>query len=159
MSWLVPDDVDDCMTSSPFLFLALATLGPGLSTETAVREYVQELGLRSVVQELSRAVSAAGVRARDSGLLRSEFDDNLKVFAPEEIWLFNLAFDVIAMLGCIDGLSDRSLAQFKSNLRSLDDEATSHTWKKQLKKAGDGPGQFRELRARIPHHTPHPSRY
>src|ERR1700683_376786 len=136
MTSLVPGDVDDCSTSSPFLFLLLATLGPGLSTEPAVVGYVQQLGLLGEIQELSRAVSAGGVRVRDYGLIRNDFDDNLHPFTPEEIWAFDLAIDLVAMLGCIDGLSDRSLAQFKSNVRTLDDEVVSHTWKKQLKKAG-----------------------
>jgi hypothetical protein len=157
MSWLVPDDVDDCSTSSPFLYLTLATLGPGLSTEPAVRQYVEAMGLRSDLQKLAQAVSAGGVRVRDYGLIRNDFDDNLHPFTPEEIWVFDLAIDVIAMLGCADGLPDRSLALFKSNLRNLDEEVTSRTWKHQLKKAGNGPAQFHELRAKIPRHTPHPS--
>lgn len=147
------------MTSSPFLFLTMSCLGSGLSSEEAVRSYVSSVGLQAPIQELSAAVSAAGVRARDSGRLRSEFDDNLHVYSPEEIWIFDLAIDVIAMLGCVQGLSDRSLAQFKSDLRSLDDEVSSHTWKRALKKAGDGPVQFRELRTRIPRHAPHPSKW
>jgi hypothetical protein len=102
------------MTSSPFLSLIMSTLGPGLSTEPAVREYVDAYPeFHQKIRELSQAVSAAGVRVRDFGLLRSEFDGNLRVFAPEEIWMFDLAVDVIAMLGCVQGLSNASLAQFR----------------------------------------------
>ena len=38
------------------------------------------------------------------------------------------------------------------HLRSLDQTARSHTWKKDLKKAGTGPEEFRELRAKAPRH-------
>lgn len=159
MTSLVPGDVDDCSTSSPFLYLLLASLGPGLSTEPAVIQCVQQLGLLGEIQELSRAVSAGGVRVRDYGLIRNDFDDNLHPFTPEEIWVFDLAIDLVAMLGCVDGLPDRSLALFKNNVRTLDDEVTSHTWKKHLKKAGAGPERFRDLRARVPRHAPHAARW
>jgi hypothetical protein len=45
-----------------------------------------------------------------------------------------------------------------SNLGSLDREASSHRWKKDLKIADPGPEAFRELRARIPRHTLKPER-
>jgi hypothetical protein len=38
------------------------------------------------------------VRVRDARLLKDSFDDNLKVYEPAEIWLADLAIDVIAML-------------------------------------------------------------
>ncbi len=157
---LVPAGVDDCNTSAPFLYLMMTTFAPGLSGEKAVLSYVhQDPEFHRQIQQLTTAVSAAGVRVRDSGLLKSDFDENLKVYSPEEIWIFDLAVDVIAMLGCVDGLSDSSLARFKSNLRSLDAEVTAHAWKHGLKKAGTGPAQFQQLRARVPHHRPNPARY
>jgi hypothetical protein len=157
---LVPDDVDDCMTSSPFLFLIMSTLGPGLSTEPAVLAYVNAYPeFHQKIRELSAAVSAAGVRVRDFGLLRSQFDGNLRVFAPEEIWMFDLAVDVIAMLGCVQGLSNASLAQFRDNMRTLDEDVASHAWRKSLSQAGNGLPQFHDLRASVPRHAPNPQRY
>ncbi len=156
---LVPDDVDDCATSSPFLYLTLSVLGPGLSLEPAVQEYARRRpGLVQQIKAVSAAVSAAGVRVRDAGLLRDSFDENLKVYTPEEIWTFDLAIDVIAMLGTLDGLSSRARAMVIEGLRSLDDSGASHTWKKELKRAGEGPEAFRELRADVPRHTPSPRR-
>jgi hypothetical protein len=148
---LVPGDVDDCGTSAPFIFLALSVLGPGLSTEPVVREYLRgNPGLVRDIRALSAAVSAAGVRVRDAGLLKDSFDENLAVYTPAEIWAFDLAFDVIAMLGALDDLPGKARAMVTEDLRSLDQTAHSHTWKKDLKKAGPGPEEFWELRAMTP---------
>jgi hypothetical protein len=148
---LVPEDADDCMSSAPFLFLALSTLGPLLSTEPVVQQYLRgEPRLREQIRALSTAVSAAGVRVRDAGLLKDDFDDNLAVYTPEEIWTFDLAFDVIALIGALDGLPGRARAKAASDLRTLDGDTRGHAWKHAMKKAGDGPATFRELRARVP---------
>jgi hypothetical protein len=156
---LVPAGTDDCSTSSPFLYLTLASLGPGLSLEPAVREFAQrEPELHQQIRALSTAVSAAGVRVRDSGLLRDDFDDRLRPFTPEEIWLFDLAVDVIAMLGSLEDLPPKARAQVTNNLRSLDQSVHSHGWRKGVRQAGEGPAAFRALRARVTHHQPHPAR-
>jgi hypothetical protein len=65
------------------------------------------------------------------------------------------AFDVIAMLGTLDVVQGETRALVISNMKSLDEQATSHTWKKELGKAGNGPAQFQELRAFVPRHSPH----
>jgi hypothetical protein len=49
-------------------------------------------------------------------------------------------------------------AQLASDLRSLDQSVHSHAWHKGLRHAGDGPAEFRALRALVPHHTPRPAR-
>jgi hypothetical protein len=56
------------------------------------------------------------------------------------------------MLGGLDGLPGKAVAMVTEDLRSLDQTARSHTWRKDLKKAGAGPEEFRELRARTPRH-------
>jgi hypothetical protein len=149
---LVPEDADDCMSSAPFLFLTLSTLGPLLSTEPVVRQYMgREPRLLQQIRALSTAVSAAGVRVRDAGLLKDDFDDNLAVYTPEEIWTFDLAFDVIALVGALDGLPGGVRAKAASDVRTLDRDTRGHAWKHALKKAGEGPVAFSELRARVPH--------
>lgn len=149
---LVPEDADDCMSSAPFLFLALSTLGPLLSTEPVVREYMRgQPRLLPQIRALSTAVSAAGVRVRDAGLLKDDFDDNLAVYTPEEIWTFDLAFDVIALIGALDGLPGRARAKAASDLRTLDQDTRGHAWRHAMKKAGEGPVAFAELRATVPH--------
>jgi hypothetical protein len=148
---LVPDGLDDCFTSAPFLYLALSTFGM-LSSEPAVQQYMRGVPqLLQQIRALSTAVSTAGVRVRDAGLLRDDYDQRLTVYTPEEIWTFDLGFDVIAMIGALDGLPGKTRAQLVSNMRLLDDNAHSHTWKHDLKKAGDGPAAFQELRAKVPH--------
>jgi hypothetical protein len=153
---LVPEDADDCWTSAPFLALAISTLTM-LSTQPAVAQYLDgEPRLVQQVRGLSTAVSAAGVRVRDAGLLKDSFDGNLAVYTPGEIATFDLAFDVIAMIGALDGLSGQTRAMVASNLQSLDWYAQHHAWKKGLKKAGDAghsqlPAALHELRAQVPH--------
>jgi hypothetical protein len=149
---LVPDDVDDCMTSAPFLFLALSTLGSLLGTEPVVRQYMRgQPQLLQQIRALTTAVSNAGVRVRDAGLLKDDFDDNLAVYTHQEIWTFNLAFDVIAVIGALDGLPGQARAKAASDLRSLDEGTRSHAWKHAIKKANEGPVPFPELRAQVPH--------
>ena len=150
---LLPRDLDDCMTSAPFLALILSTFYL-LGLQDAVRQFTaRNRALHQQIRALTVATSAAGVRVRDAGLLKDDFDNNLGVYTPDEIWTFNLAIDVIARLGALEGLPPSTHAQIASDLKSLYDSAGSHTWKKELKKAGDGVPQFRELRAAIPPHS------
>jgi hypothetical protein len=148
------------MTSSPFIGLIMSSLGPGLSTEPAVLAYSHAFPeFHQKVRELSVAISAVGVRVRDSGQLRGEFDGNLHIFSPEEFWLFDLAVDVIAMLGSVQGLPNSELARFRGNVRTLDEDVSSRVWRNGLRAAGEGPPYFRELRAHVPRHIVNPSRY
>lgn len=62
------------------------------------------------------ATSVAGVRVRDGGLIKDDFDNNLKVHTPNEIWTFNLAVDVVARLGGLEGLPPPTHAPFMSHL-------------------------------------------
>jgi hypothetical protein len=156
---LVPSGVDDCSTSAPFLYLTIGTFDAVLSREPVVQEYIgKQPGMHEKIRELTTAVGEAGVRVRDAGLLKDDFDDNLRVYTPDEIWTFDLAIDMIAMFGSLDGLPGDSRARLASNLRSLDQSVIEHHWKKELKKAGDGPARFRDLRASVPRHHPHPGR-
>jgi hypothetical protein len=146
---LVPDDVDH-ESVAPFIYLTLVTLG-SLTRERAVVAYLgAEPGLRQKIRQVSAAVGAAGVRVRDAGLLKGSFDENLRVYTPEEIWTFDLAIDVIALLGTLDGLPGGTRASIADTLRLLSQSTHTHTWKKDLKNAGQGPEAFRELRAQVP---------
>jgi hypothetical protein len=149
-SSLVPDDVDD-QSVAPFIYLTLVTLRARLTRERAVVAYLSaEPGLRQKIRQVAAAVGAAGVRVRDAGLLKDSFDENLRVYTPEEIWTFDLAIDVIALLGTLDGLPGGTRASIADTLRLLSQSTHSHTWKKDLKNAGQGPAAFRELRAQVP---------
>ncbi len=143
---------------APFIYLALSTLGL-LSGDSVVQQYASaQPEAQHAIGELCRAVAAAGTRVRDTGQMRDSFDENLRYYTAEEIWLFDLAIDVIAMLGTLGGLPPGTRARVIDDLKLLDNNVHSHHWKKEVRQAGDGPAQFRELRAHVPHHQPHPSR-
>jgi len=154
---LVPDGVDDCFLSSSFLYLALGSLAV-MGLDPVAQEYTRREGIHQMIRALSTAASQAGVRVRDSGLLRNHSGDDLGAYTPEEIWTFDLAIDVIAMLGSLDGVSASTRANAASDLSSLDESVHSHRWQKELKKAGQGSPAFQELRAKVPRHKPHPER-
>jgi hypothetical protein len=123
-----------------------------------VRAYTSERpGLLKQIRALSVAVSEAGVHARDAGMLKSDIDNRLSLYTPEQIWTFDLAADVIAVLSVLDALPASVRTTAKGRLRSLDQEVHSHTWKKEVKKAGEGPERFRDLRAAVPQHKPNPA--
>jgi hypothetical protein len=155
---LVPGDVDNSFTLPTFVKLMLTMLSPVLSREPVVQEYIaRDPALLQQIRALSTAVSAAGVRVRDAGVLKDD-SVNLKVYTPGEIWLFDLAVDVIAMLGGLPGLPSAKRALISSDVSSLDYWVNGHTWKKELKRAGEGPPEFQELRARVPHHPVRPAK-
>ena len=155
---LVPPEVDDGSSCSPFIYLILSVLGPMLSSEPAVQAYVgARPGLLKQIRALSAAVSEAGARARDAGALKSDIDNRLGLYTAEQIWIFDLAADVIAVLSVLDAMPASVRATVAGQLRSLDQEVHSHTWKKEVKKAGEGPEAFRDLRAMVPHHKPNPA--
>jgi hypothetical protein len=154
---LVPSGLDDAVVA-PFIYLTLSTLGL-LSSDSVVQQYAAaQPEAQHAIRELSRAVAAAGTRVRDTGQMRDSFDENLRYYTAEEIWLFDLAIDVIAMLGTLGGQPPGTRARIIDDLKLLDNNVHSHHWKKEVRQAGDGPAQFRELRAHVPHHQPHPSR-
>ena len=150
-------------TDVPFIHLILVVLGYGpsygLSAEPAVREFVDaEPGLLADIRSLGAAVGAASQRVREAGLLKNGFDDHLTYYDPAEIWCFDLAIDVIAMLAGLTGLTGTGRADTTQALRNLDATAQGHTWRKGLKHAGDGPAALGALRERVPRHTPDPAR-
>jgi hypothetical protein len=156
-SELVPSGLDYEVVA-PFIYLTLTTLGL-LSSDSVVQQYASaQPEAVHAIRELSRAVAAAGTRVRDTGQMRDSFDQNLRYYMAEEIWLFDLAIDVVAMLGSLGGLPPGTRARIIDDLRLLDDNVHSHHWKKEVRQAGDGPSQFRELRAHVPHHQPRPGR-
>ncbi len=152
---LVPSGTD-YEALAPFLYLTMTTLDL-LGSDPVVRQYISaEPEAHRAIRELSAAVAAAGVRVRDTTKRHDFFDEHIREFTPEEIWIFDLAIDVVAMLGTLGGLNPATRAQILGDLRSLDYHPHSHHWKKEVRRAGDGPEAFRDLRAHVPHHKPHP---
>jgi hypothetical protein len=79
-----------------------------LSSHGAVQEYTrQQPGLHRQIRELSTAVKQTGVRVLGAGLLKKWDDFDLKVYTPDEIWMFDLAYDVVAMLDGADTPPER----------------------------------------------------
>jgi hypothetical protein len=93
------------------------------------------------------------VRVRDARLLKDSFDDNLKVYEPAEIWLADLAIDVIAMLGALPGLPGQTRALAVEDLRCLDRSVQATCGRRGLKQAGEGQEAFRRLGGGIPRHV------
>ena len=151
---LVPDRLD-YYDVAPFVELTISTLKL-LSSEDSVQQYLSvEPGASRTIPMLAAAVAGAGARVRDSGQMHDFLDSRLKLFTAEEIWMFNLAIDVVAMLATAGGLRPDTRALVISDLRSLTEETNSHHWKSQVHKAGDGPAAYRALRAHVPPHSKH----
>ena len=154
---LVPRGLDFEVVA-PFIYLTLMTLTL-LAGDSVVQQYASaQPEAKHAIRELSRAVAAAGTRVRDTGQMRDSFDQNLRYYTTEEIWLFDLAIDVIAMLGSLGGLPPGTRARIIDDLKLLDNNVSTHHWKKEVRQAGSGPAAFSELRAHVPHHQPHPGR-
>jgi hypothetical protein len=151
---LEPDSVyRDDNSFPPGIALILSTLR-NLGKDVAVQNYLDGVpGLRHAIRTLSIALGAAGARIRDPGLMRDDFDDNPAYYAPDEIWACDLALDVIAALGSIEGVAGGWHAEARSTVRTFDVEQPGdqrRAWQKGLKAAGAGPEAFRQMRAQIP---------
>ena len=116
MTGLVPEGLDDAAVAR-FIYLTVATLGL-LSIDPVIQQYVASApDAHRAIRELSGAVAAAGVRVRDSGRRqRDEFEEHVRLFTADEIWLVNLAVDVIAMLTGLGSLRPDIHAQAVSDL-------------------------------------------
>ena len=148
---LVPEGTDDCFMAAAFLFLALSTFSLA-GQQPPVKECMRrEPRLLQQVRALTAALSAAGVRVRDAGLVKDGFDGNLAVFAPDEIWTFDLAIDVLAQFAALDGLTGEMRASIAQSVQQLDRDSRQKIWQKGMKKAGGGPVAWHELRARTRH--------
>jgi hypothetical protein len=77
-----------------------------------------------------------------------------KHFTDEEIWLLNLAVDVVAMLGTLAGVASSIRKAIITDLGSLDEHVVTDHWKQAVRKADPGPPEFHDLRALVPHHKP-----
>jgi hypothetical protein len=152
---LVPDDLRYSAVA-PFIDLMLAVLG-GLGREPVVQQYTEaDPDALRALRALSTSVAQAGIRVRDTAKHHDMFAEHMELFTAEEFWVFDLAVDVIAMFTNGGGLTPDRHASLIDELRLLDRDVRRHHWRKQVRKAGDGPAEFRELRAHIPRHEPHP---
>ena len=129
-----------------------------LETEPSVRQYLaSQPQAHSAILELSSAVAQAGSRVHALTPGSKAIEDHLRLFTAEEIWVVDLAVDVAAMLAGSGGIDPVVHETVIWKLRDLDDHVHSHHWHREVRKAGAGPAEFRDLRAHVPHHRPHPA--
>ena len=102
------------------------------------------------IRALAEAVEAAGQRLQDAGV---EEDDVIgrgeKIYSPEELWIFELLTDLLARLKSVEGIERDTRSMLIENVSGQDDMWQKRV-RKRLKAAGDGPEQFRPLRASLP---------
>jgi hypothetical protein len=161
---LVPDSVDeDDLSLPPGIANILTTLSL-LGREVAVQDYLDQVpGLRQGIRTLSAVVSGAGRRIRDSG--QGGDQDNPANYTPDEIWATDLALDVVALLGVVEGgVSGSAQAAVRNTLGIYDKEPEKdpmgifykvdleerRTWQRLLDAAGPGLDAFREMREQVP---------
>lgn len=137
-----------------FVYLTMSALNM-LSGEAPVQQYIRaEPDAHRAILALCRAVTQAGIRVRNPSRKHDAIEEHLRDFTAEEIWMCDLAIDVLAMLATSGGTRSDTHATVLDHLRMVDKQAGSHHWRREVHKAGDGPAEFRELRAQIPRHKP-----
>lgn len=149
---MVPSHLDFGATS-PFIDRTLFAMLM-LNDVPFVQQYLRaNPDAQKAIFELNRTVAQFGVRVREAVGPRLVIDESIKHYSAEEIWMIDLAIDVVAMLVTSGGsLSDRGM--ILSDLRTADKQAGSRQWRHQVHKVGAGPAPFRQLRELIPHHQP-----
>ncbi|HUC56771.1 MAG TPA: hypothetical protein VMA95_05180 [Streptosporangiaceae bacterium] len=149
-SGLVPHGLDFGATA-PFVYDTLFGL-LALQDQPPVEQYGRaNPDARQAIFALSRTAGQAGVRVRDGGQAKDEFlEGHLRLYSAEEIWMFDLAIDVLAMLATGGGLHQGTLTQARDHLKRADEQTHSAHWRRAVHQAGAGPVEFRELRAHVP---------
>jgi hypothetical protein len=103
------------------------------------------------IRALARAVEAAGHRLQDADVPENDvIQKGEKIYTPDELWTFELLADLLVRLESVNGLERDTRTGLKESVSTHDDMWQSRV-KKALKRAGDGPEQFRDLRSAIPH--------
>jgi hypothetical protein len=149
---LVPLHLDYGATA-PFIYETI-TAFQYLNEEPPVRQFARaEPEAVQAIRALCTAVTNAGIRVRDGGKAKI-LDEHLSFFTAEEIWMIDLAVDVVAMFAYGGGLRSETQLRVHTSLRSVDKHRRDRHWKREVHKAGTGPDAFRELRAQFPHHEP-----
>jgi hypothetical protein len=144
----------DYAASSPFIDRPISALRM-LNGEPTVQQYLHaNPQAQQGILELSRTVGGIGARVRDANGPHIVIDDSLKYYSADEIWMFDLIIDVMAMLVTGGGLRPDNHDRVFDELRSADKHRKSAHWRRQVHKAGAGPTQFRQLRELIPQHQP-----
>jgi hypothetical protein len=151
---LVPRHLNYGDVTTPFIYNTVSAL-QWLSDDPSVLQFVRSHPEdHRAILALSRTITEVGLRVRAAHKDGHIYDEHLRQFTAEEIWMIDLAVDVVAMFAGSGGLRADTRASVLDRLKRIDEHVHSHHWKAQVHKAGDGPAAFRDLRAYIPHHKP-----
>jgi hypothetical protein len=144
---LTPAGLDYDAVTIPFIDQTISMLN-WLNDEPSARRYAraQPEACRAIVS-LSQAVFDIGIRAQRNGHDR---DEHLRHFTAEEIWLVDLAVDVVAMFADSGGLRSGGSIVIDLRKAELHGPMSGQHWKKQVQNAGDGPEEFHHLRRQVP---------
>jgi hypothetical protein len=152
---LVPRHLNYGDVTTPFIYNTVSAL-QWISDDPTVEQYVSSHPEdHRAILALSRSITEVGLRVRAAHKDAKAYDEHLRQFTAEEIWMVDLAADVVAMFAGGGGLRSDTRASVFDRLKRVDEHSRSHHWKAQVRKAGEGPAEFRQLRASIPHHEPH----
>jgi len=132
----------------------LRTIGM-LTSEPAAHRLVEEQALDDGVAVLLDSVVAAGRRVRDDGLVLSERSVDIKVYEPAEVWTFNLAADLIALLVVAPNIPKVKRTAARDILVHLDAGLGSHWCRSTIGNAAPGPEPLQHLRQGVPHRQLH----
>jgi hypothetical protein len=150
---LTPAGLDYDAVTIPFIDRTISVLNR-LNDEPVVRQYAwAHPDVCSAIVSLSRAVFDIGIRVQANG---HDWDEHLRHFTAEEIWMVDLAVDVVTMFLDNGGLRHGGDG-IASDLRRAEQHGHTdgHHWKKQVHNAGEGPAGFRGLRGRVPRRQLH----
>jgi hypothetical protein len=130
----------------------LRTIGMLLSEPAAAR-VVTGSDLTEGVSALLDAVVTAGQRVQDEGLTPAGTVVDLKIYRPVELWIFNLAADVLALLATAPNVPKVKRAAVNPFRQSLDAGLGSHSSRSTIGNVRPAPPEFEALRAAIPKRT------
>jgi hypothetical protein len=125
-------------SSLPALVQVILNAMGALREEPPVQRVLDKDGVTGCAEALTPEVTAAGERVRDAGLIVDGFGTDLKAFQPTEIWTFNLAADLIAVMVEADNLSKIKRGSFRDMLRGIDASLGSHWARSTLGNAAPG---------------------
>jgi hypothetical protein len=99
------------------------------------------------------AVAVAANRVVDGGLMLDARRVDVSSYTAEEMWTFNLAADVVALLAAAPNLAKTKRTAVRVVLATVDAGLGTHASRSRMGNAGSGPDAFHELRAAVPHRS------
>ena len=120
-----------------------------LRDQPAVARFIEKQDLGGGADVVAAAVEAAGWRIVDSGVGVGSTVD-IKAYTPVDLWTFNLAADLVAMLDAVDNLSKVTRAEVRAVLAGIDAVLFSPWSMSTTARGRPGPDELQPLRAAVP---------